>query len=180
MAKTKYQRVLLKISGEALGGDQGSGFKASTIQEIAQGVKAAHELGIQIGLVVGAGNFIRGGELAEQGIDRASGDYMGTTVESFGMMGYDRRHEVYTAVGFDTFGTYYVTAEGNYDAEKKQIVMSGEDPDPFLKHTKKYDFVLRFVDDDTYVLEIVFKDKAHTKNKTASHKMVEVTYTRVK
>ena len=77
MAKSKYKRVLLKLSGEALAGDQGIGFNASTISEIANGVKAAHELGVQIGLVVGAGNFIRGAQVAAQGIDRASSDYMG-------------------------------------------------------------------------------------------------------
>ena len=53
----KYQRILLKISGEALGGEKGTGFDEPTMDAICGGVKKAHELGVQIGIVVGGGNF---------------------------------------------------------------------------------------------------------------------------
>ena len=56
----KYQRILLKISGEALGGEKGMGFDEPTMDAICGGVKKAHELGVQIGIVVGGGNFWRG------------------------------------------------------------------------------------------------------------------------
>ena len=56
----KYQRILLKISGEALGGEKGTGFDEPTMDAICGGVKKAHELGVQIGIVVGGGNFWRG------------------------------------------------------------------------------------------------------------------------
>ena len=52
----KYQRILLKISGEALGGEKGTGFDEPTMDAICGGVKKAHELGVQIGIVVGGGN----------------------------------------------------------------------------------------------------------------------------
>ena len=56
----KYQRILLKISGEALGGEKGTGFDEPTMDAICGGVKKAHDLGVQIGIVVGGGNFWRG------------------------------------------------------------------------------------------------------------------------
>ena len=56
----KYQRILLKISGEALGGEKGMGFDEPTMDAICGGVKKAHDLGVQIGIVVGGGNFWRG------------------------------------------------------------------------------------------------------------------------
>ena len=56
----KYKRILLKISGEALGGEKGMGFDEPTMDAICGGVKKAHELGVQIGIVVGGGNFWRG------------------------------------------------------------------------------------------------------------------------
>ena len=55
----KYQRILLKISGEALGGEKGMGFDEPTMDAICGGVKKAHELGVQIGIVVGGGNLDR-------------------------------------------------------------------------------------------------------------------------
>ena len=55
----KYKRILLKISGEALGGEKGMGFDEPTMDAICGGVKKAHELGVQIGIVVGGGNFWR-------------------------------------------------------------------------------------------------------------------------
>ena len=56
----KYQRILLKISGEALGVEKGTGFDEPTMDAICGGVKKAHDLGVQIGIVVGGGNFWRG------------------------------------------------------------------------------------------------------------------------
>ena len=62
----KYQRILLKISGEALGGEKGTGFDEPTMDAICGGVKKAHDLGVQIGIVVGGGNFWRGRSKLEQ------------------------------------------------------------------------------------------------------------------
>ena len=53
----QYKRILLKLSGEALSGDKGTGFDEPTMEAICQGVKRAHDLGVQIGIVVGGGNF---------------------------------------------------------------------------------------------------------------------------
>lgn len=77
MAKSKYKRVLLKISGEALGGEEGTGIKPKVIQQFANDIAEAYELGVSIGIVIGGGNIFRGVAASAQGMDRASSDYMG-------------------------------------------------------------------------------------------------------
>ena len=82
----KYKGILLKISGEALGGEKGMGFDEPTMDAICGGVKKAHELGVQIGIVVGGGNFWRGRSSGE--MDRTRADHMGmlaTTINALGV-----------------------------------------------------------------------------------------------
>ncbi|MGV6851311.1 MAG: UMP kinase [bacterium] len=77
MTQINYKRILLKLSGESLLGSQAYGIDPAVIERIAKEVGQVLELGIEIGLVVGAGNIFRGKGLAEAGIDRATGDQMG-------------------------------------------------------------------------------------------------------
>lgn len=77
MSKSVYKRILLKLSGEALAGTQGTGINTAVLNQIAQDIKVAHETGVQIGLVIGGGNIFRGVAASAQGMDRASSDYMG-------------------------------------------------------------------------------------------------------
>lgn len=77
MKEPVYKRILLKLSGEALAGSQGTGINTATIQQIAQDVAEAYRSGIQIGLVIGGGNIYRGVAASAEGMDRASADYMG-------------------------------------------------------------------------------------------------------
>ena len=72
-----YKRVLLKMSGEAIKGETAFGIDPATVASIAQQVKAAHDLGVQIGIVVGGGNIWRGKTASEMGMERAQADYMG-------------------------------------------------------------------------------------------------------
>ena len=72
-----YRRVLLKTSGEAIKGDTSFGIDPKTVSSIAKQIKAAHDLGVQIGIVVGGGNIWRGKTASELGMDRAQADYMG-------------------------------------------------------------------------------------------------------
>jgi uridylate kinase len=76
-ARPKYARVLLKLSGEALAGEQGHGIDLEVISSISRQVSRVHELGVQIAVVVGGGNIFRGLAASERGFDRATGDYMG-------------------------------------------------------------------------------------------------------
>lgn len=76
-AKPIYQRILLKLSGEALQGAEAFGIDASVLNCIAQEVKELLELGIQVGVVIGGGNLFRGAGLAQAGMNRVVGDHMG-------------------------------------------------------------------------------------------------------
>jgi len=73
----KYRRVLLKLSGEILAGDKGFGICAETVSRLVDDIYEIHEMGVQLAIVIGGGNIFRGVSLGAQGIDRATGDYMG-------------------------------------------------------------------------------------------------------
>jgi len=75
--KPVFKRILLKLSGEALEGEQGFGLDPKTLESIARQVKSVHDLGVEIALVVGGGNIIRGSAMEKNGVDRSVGDYMG-------------------------------------------------------------------------------------------------------
>ena len=75
--KAVYKRILLKLSGEALMGDQGFGIDPETITRIAQEIRDVHDLGVEVAIVVGGGNIFRGVALSAQGMDRAGADSMG-------------------------------------------------------------------------------------------------------
>ena len=80
MSKTKrpqYSRILLKLSGEALGGKAGNGIDAEAVQSMAEQICEVRELGVQVVVVVGGGNIFRGLTGSQRGIERATGDYMG-------------------------------------------------------------------------------------------------------
>ena len=77
MSQAKYNRIVLKLSGEALAGEDGFGINPSIIKSVAEQVKAVYELGVEIAVVVGGGNIWRGKIGSEMGMDRAAADYMG-------------------------------------------------------------------------------------------------------
>ena len=72
-----YKRILLKLSGEALMGDDAFGINRSVLQSMVEEVRSVVELGVEVGIVVGGGNIFRGVALGATGMDRATGDYMG-------------------------------------------------------------------------------------------------------
>ena len=76
-AKPKYQRILLKLSGEALMGSSDYGIDPEVIGRMADEVLEARKLGVEVGVVIGGGNIFRGAGLAEAGMDRVTGDHMG-------------------------------------------------------------------------------------------------------
>ena len=75
--KPKYSRILLKLSGEALGGEAGFGINPESVHDMARQVKEVQELKVEVVIVVGGGNIFRGLQGSEKGIERATGDYMG-------------------------------------------------------------------------------------------------------
>src|SRR5438034_10933483 len=78
----KYNRVLLKLSGEALGGSRDYGIDLELIETIAAEVKRVHQMGVRVALVVGGGNISRGLAASARGFDRATGGYMGMLATS--------------------------------------------------------------------------------------------------
>ncbi|WP_125708178.1 UMP kinase [Companilactobacillus zhongbaensis] len=77
MPDIKYNRVILKVSGEALAGEKGFGINPPVIKQVSEQIKSIHELGVEIAIVCGGGNIWRGETGAEMGMDRAQADYMG-------------------------------------------------------------------------------------------------------
>lgn len=130
MGKSKYKRILLKLSGEALAGDQGSGINTDTIRAIAHGVKAAHDMGVEIGIVIGGGNIFRGVAASANGMDRASSDYMGmlaTCINSLALQDalekIDLPTRVQTAIAMAEIAEPYIRRKAIRHLEKGRIVI---------------------------------------------------------
>ena len=101
MAELKYKRILLKLSGEALSGTDGLGINVDEADVIASRVKEVYDMGVEVALVIGAGNLWRGKQGLERGMDRATADYMGmlgTVMNALAVMDALERAGVYTRV----------------------------------------------------------------------------------
>ena len=110
----RFKRVLLKLSGESLMGKQGYGIDAGRLNDYAQQIKEAHEMGVQMGIVIGGGNIFRGLSGSQKGFDRVKGDQMGmcATVinalalsSAIGAIGL--KSMVLTAIRMEPIGEYY-------------------------------------------------------------------------
>lgn len=77
MSQVKYHRIILKVSGEALAGEKGTGIDPTVIKKLAREIKLVHDMGVQVGIVCGGGNMWRGETGAKLGMERAQADYMG-------------------------------------------------------------------------------------------------------
>ncbi len=100
-SKPFYKRILLKLSGEALMGEQGYGIDPTTITRIAKEIKDVRDLGVEIAIVVGGGNIFRGVALSARGMDRASADYMGmlaTVMNALALQDALEKQDVFTRV----------------------------------------------------------------------------------
>lgn len=96
-----YKRILLKLSGEQLAGDQGFGIDPGQLEYVANEIKPIRELGVEVGIVVGGGNFHRGAHGTLLGIGRATGDYMGmlaTVINSMALQSTLENYGMYTRV----------------------------------------------------------------------------------
>lgn len=128
--KSKFRRILLKLSGEALAGGQPMGIHPQTIGQIADDVKSAHDQGVQIGLVIGGGNFVRGVAQASQGMDRANSDYMGmlgTVINSMAMQdALEKRGlstRVQSAISMAAIAEPYIRRRAIRHLEKGRVVI---------------------------------------------------------
>lgn len=127
-ADTTYRRVMLKISGEALMGDQGFGLHPPTIERIAREVKSVHDLGVEICMVIGGGNVFRGLSGAAQGMERTTADYMGmlaTVMNALAMQsaleGVGVFTRVISAIRMDEVAEPYIRRRAVRHLEKKRV-----------------------------------------------------------
>ncbi len=126
--KTAYKRVLLKISGEALMGDQGYGLHPPTVERIAKEVKTIHDLGVEVCLVIGGGNIFRGLQGSAQGMERTTADYMGmlaTVMNALAMQSaLEALHvntRVISAIPMDQVCEPYIRRRAVRHLEKKRV-----------------------------------------------------------
>jgi len=131
-ATPKYQRILLKLSGEALAGNQGYGIDPEVIAGIAGEIKDVVALGVEIALVIGGGNIFRGLSAASQGMDRASADYMGmlaTVMNSLAMQdaleSVDVKTRVQSAIEMQEIAEPYIRRRAVRHLEKGRVVIFG-------------------------------------------------------
>jgi len=128
----KYKRILLKLSGEALAGKQGTGINTTVIQQIAQDVAEALKQNIQMGIVIGGGNIFRGVAASAQGMDRASSDYMGMLATCINALALQDALEkenvptrVQTAIEMSEIAEPYIRRRAIRHLEKGRVVIFG-------------------------------------------------------
>ncbi len=128
----KYKRILLKLSGESLMGEKSSGIDPQILNFFSEEIKKVHELGVQIGIVIGGGNIYRGLNAAEQGIDRVTGDHMGmlaTMINSLALQNALENHGMFTrlmsAIKMEQITEPYIRRRAVRHLEKGRIVIFG-------------------------------------------------------
>ncbi len=137
---TKYKRILLKLSGESLAGDEGFGYSPERLEDYAEQIKAVADKGVEIGIVIGGGNIFRGLKGTKSGFDRVKGDYMGMLAT---IMNGLALHSAFEAVGLNAelltaFDTEPVglrfSKQRVIDAfkQKKVVILTGGTGNPFF------------------------------------------------
>ena len=132
MSRPSFTRVLLKLSGESLAGDQGYGIDPLTINAIAREIREVVDSGVQLALVIGGGNIFRGLAASSQGMDRASADYMGmlaTMINSLAMQDALEKAGVATrvqsAIAMQEVAEPYIRRRAMRHLEKGRVVIFG-------------------------------------------------------
>jgi len=135
-----YARALLKVSGEALAGEKGVGVDYRVVETLADQIKSVHAMGVQLSLVVGGGNIIRGTAASRDGLDRVNADYMGmlaTVINALAMqdvlekLGVHTR--VMTAIRMESLAEPYIRRRAQRHLEKGRLVIfAGGTGNPFF------------------------------------------------
>ncbi len=138
--KPAYKRILLKISGEALAGDQGFGLKASVLKRLASDLKDIQSMGVQTAVVIGGGNIFRGLSAAEEGMDRVNSDFMGmlaTCINALALQNAMEREglptRVMSAIEISDIAEPYVRNRALRHLEKgRPVIFSGGTGNPYF------------------------------------------------
>jgi len=130
--KPIFKRVAVKLSGEALMGDQGFGISADMIKYVAGEIRAIVELGVQVGIIVGGGNIFRGIAASSFGMDRTAADHMGmlaTVINSIALQDalekQDIQTRVQTAISMHEVAEPYIMRRANRHLERGRVVIFG-------------------------------------------------------
>lgn len=128
----RYKRILLKLSGESLAGEGEFGIDPQILTFFAREIKKVHDLGVQVGIVIGGGNIYRGLNAGDQGIDRVTGDQMGmlaTMINSLALQNTLENNGMYTrlmtAINMSAIAEPYIRRRAIRHLEKKRIVIFG-------------------------------------------------------
>ncbi len=128
----KFKRILLKLSGEALAGASGFGIDPTEVEAIASRIKEVHSMGVEVAVVIGAGNLWRGKQGLDRGMDRATADYMGmlgTVMNAMALMDALERAGVYTrvmsAIEMRAIAEPYIRRRAIRHFEKGRVVIFG-------------------------------------------------------
>lgn len=140
MSGLAYQRILLKLSGEALMGDDAYGINRSTIDRIVDEIQGVTRLGVQVGVVIGGGNIFRGVALGAEGMDRATADYMGmlaTVMNALALQDAMRRvgveSRVQSALHVEQVAEPYIRGKAlRYLEEGKVVIFAAGTGNPFF------------------------------------------------
>ncbi len=132
MNKLKYKRILLKLSGESLMGQKGFGIDPKVLDFFSAEVKKVHDIGVQLGIVIGGGNIYRGLSADDQGIDRVTGDQMGmlaTVINSLALQNAIEHRGIYTrlmsAIKMEEMAEPYIRRRAQRHLEKGRVVIFG-------------------------------------------------------
>ncbi len=127
-----YKRILLKLSGESLMGDQHYGIDAAALRAFAEDVKEAHDLGVEMGIVFGGGNIYRGMQAERMGIDKVSGDHMGMLATVINCIAFQNALELLgvptrlqTAIRMEQIAEGFIRRRAMRHLEKGRVVVFG-------------------------------------------------------
>lgn len=130
MPDLEYKRALVKLSGESLAGERGFGIDPPVIEELTREIEAVHEAGVDLGLVVGGGNIMRGTIASQRGMDRVSADYMGmlaTVINALALQDHLERRQIETrvmsAIRMEELAEPYIRRRAIRHLDKKRVVI---------------------------------------------------------
>ena len=128
----KYKRILLKLSGEALMGEQSHGIDPQRLDDYAKEIKAIYEMGIELAIVIGGGNIFRGISGASNGMDRVQGDYMGmlaTVINGLALQSALENNDIptrlQTAIKIEAIAEPFIKRKATRHLEKGRVVIFG-------------------------------------------------------
>jgi len=130
LAALKYRRVLLKLSGEMLAGDQKFGISPPVVDSLTDEIRRVHDMGVKLGVVIGGGNIVRGTLASQQGMDRVNADYMGmlaTVINALALQDWLERKQietrVLTAIRMEQLAEPYIRRRAQRHLDKGRVVI---------------------------------------------------------